>query len=149
MIADIDGLGPYFQPADTIHVGRRNEDEHLAEVRGWLAKAIPASAIVDDGALAVAQAIRAELDTSHLAGYWLHLDVDILDPNIMPAVDSADPGGLDADQVTHLLAALAPDAVGADATIFDPDLDPDGIYARRIVDILVEGLNGVMGERSS
>ncbi len=145
VIADIDGLGPYFRPADTIHVGCRNEDEHLAEVRGLLAKAIPASVIVDGDALAVADAIRAELDNSRLAGYWLHLDVDILDPNIMPAVDSADPGGLDADQVTHPLRELAPGAVGADVSIFDPDLDLNGIYAHRIVDILVEGFSGVMG----
>ncbi len=41
---------------------------------------------------------RAGLD-----GYWLHLDVDILDPGVLPAVDSPDPGGLSpAELVTGL-----------------------------------------------
>jgi hypothetical protein len=47
------------------------------------------------------------------------------------------PGGLDPD----LLATLAPGAIGAQVTVFDPDLDPDGSYARPITDILLNGHN--------
>src|SRR5262244_1464179 len=79
------------------------------------------------------------VDTA-LDGYWVHLDVDILDPSVMPAVDSPDPGGLSAAELTELLAALAPRAVGAQVTVFDPDLDPDGSHARLLTDILVTGL---------
>ena len=53
----------------------------------------------------------------------------------MPAVDSPDPGGLSAAELTGLLAALAPRAVGAQVTVFDPDLDPDGSHARLLTDI--------------
>src|SRR5262249_15751796 len=70
-----------------------------------------------------------------LDGYWVHLDVDILDPSVMPAVDSPDPGGLSAAELTELLAALAPRAVGAQVTVFDPDLDPDGSHARLLTPI--------------
>jgi len=69
----------------------------------------------------------------------------VLDPSVMPAVDSPDPGGLDAAQLTALLRALAPAAVGAPMTVFDPDLDPDGRYARLLSDVLVEGLAGIGG----
>lgn len=139
-VADIDGLGPYFAPLDVVHVGCRDDDEHLAEVRGRIAMAIPASEIIGGDPRAVAERMRTILERPGLGGYWLHLDVDILDPTVMPAVDSPDPGGLDAGQLTRLLAALAPGAVGADVTIFDPDLDPRGTYARLLTDILVEGL---------
>jgi arginase len=71
---------------------------------------------------------------------WIHLDVDILDPSVMPAVDSPDPGGLSAAELTELPAALAPRAVGAQVTVFDPDLDADGSHARLLCGILVAGL---------
>ena len=73
--------------------------------------------------------------------YWLQLDVDVLDPSVMPAVDSPDPGGIGAAELTALLRELAPRAVGASVTVFDPDLDPDGRYARLLVDVLSEGLH--------
>ncbi|MEZ0108914.1 arginase [Catenulispora sp. EB89] len=146
-IADIDGLGPYFDPADTVHAGCRDDDEEMAEVREAISLLIPASGIIRDGAAATAARIGEHVDRRDLDGYWLHLDVDILDAAVMPAVDSPDPGGLQADQLTELLAALAPRAVGAHVTVFDPDLDPDGRYARLLTDVVAEGL-GRLGSAS-
>jgi arginase len=139
-VADIDGLGPYFQPGDAVHAGCRDQDEHLAEVGGLLALAVPASVIAGGSARAVAKGIGAALKRPGLGGYWLHLDVDILDPGVMPAVDSPDRGGLDPEQLTELLAVLAPGAVGAQVTVFDPDLDPEGRLAGLLTEVLVEGL---------
>jgi arginase len=138
-IADIDGLSPYFAPADVVHAGCRDDDEELTETRGILGAVIPASEIIAGGAAATAARVREVADTG--TGYWLHLDVDILDPSVMPAVDSPDPGGLDPDRLTELLAALAPGAVGAQVTVFDPDLDPDGAHARLLADVLFRGLS--------
>ena len=61
-------------------------------------------------------------------------------PVDMPAVDSPAPGGLDRAELTGLLAALAPRAAGAQITVFDPDLDPDGRYAALLVDVADIGL---------
>ncbi|GAA2040909.1 hypothetical protein GCM10009839_48970 [Catenulispora yoronensis] len=138
-IADLDGLGPYFRPEDTVHAGCRDDDEELPEVREAVALVLRASDLIDDGARAAAS-ILAHVGRPELAGYWLHLDVDILDPEVLPAVDSPSPGGLSAAQLTDLLAALAPGAVGAQVTVFDPDLDPDGRYAAVLTEILVTGL---------
>jgi arginase len=55
-------------------------------------------------------------------------------------VDIPDPGGLSAAELTELLAALAPRAAGAQVTVFDPDLDPDGSHARLLTSILSTGL---------
>ena len=143
-IADIDGLGPYFDPADTVHAGCRDDDEEMAEVREAISLLIPASEITRDGAAATAARIGDRLGRRELDGYWLHVDVDILDAAVMPAVDSPDPGGLQADQLTELLAALAPRAIGAHVTVFDPDLDPDldpdGRCARLLTHVVAEGL---------
>ncbi|MEV5705090.1 hypothetical protein [Actinoallomurus sp. NPDC052274] len=64
----------------------------------------------------------------------------------MPAVDAPDPGGLSAAELTDLLVALAPRAIGAQVTVFDPDLDPDGSRSRLLADILITGL-AALGER--
>ncbi len=136
----ISGAGPHFQPGDTVHAGCRDDDEHLAEASTVLAQVIPARRIRQDGAGATAEAVLATVAASQLDGYWLHIDVDILDPACMPAVDSPAPGGLGPAELTGLLAALAPRASGAQVTVFDPDLDPGGQHAALLASILATGL---------
>ncbi|MDN3352319.1 arginase family protein [Actinomadura sp. DC4] len=138
-VADLDGLAPYFDPADVVHAGCRDYDEELQETRALLGAVIPASRIRHEGVERAAHRIL-EVAGEAEGGYWLHLDVDILDPSVMPSVDSPDPDGLDPDELTGLLTALAPRAIGAQVTVFDPDLDPDGGRARLLADILVAGL---------
>lgn len=137
-IANIDGAGPYFYPEDAVHAGCREDDEHLAEVQALLARVIPAPQIVDD-VRGAAAALR-EVVSACPRGYWLHLDVDILDPAVMPAVDSPSPGGLQPEHLRDLLRRLAPGAVGIDVTVYDPDVDPDGRWGLLLVEVLADGL---------
>lgn len=141
------GGGPHFDARDVVHVGCRDDDEHLAEVRDLLPLVVTAALARDDLPSAVA-AIAAVVDHEDLDGYWLHLDVDVLDPSVLPAVDSPAPGGLSADELTELLAALAPRATGAHVTVFDPDLDPDGVYAALLTEVIVNGLASLGAEAS-
>lgn len=137
-IADIDGLGPYFEAAETAHVGCRREDDHLAEVSEQIAIVIPASQVILHGGVRAAAQITTAPGLDR--GFWLQVDVDVLDPEHMPAVDSPDPGGLAPDELIALLRGLAPRAWGASVTVFDPDLDPDGAYAARVARVVDEGL---------
>ncbi len=144
-VADIDGHRPYFSAGRTAHLGCRDDDEHLPEVQRLLGAVLPAGRVDAVGAqVAAATALRVAGGSSG-AGFWLHLDVDVLDPRHMPAVDSPDDGGLDPEQLVTLLEALAPGAVGAQVTVFDPDpdLDPDGRHARLLADVLATGLRGL------
>ncbi|SMH38203.1 arginase [Rathayibacter oskolensis] len=146
-IADIEGAGPYFHPAQAVLIGHRENDEYAADARDHLGLLIPASEAVIEGAASTAGRARRVAGS----GYWLQLDVDVLDPTIMPAVDSPDPGGFDAGQLVDLLGYLAPAAIGASVTVFDPDLDPSGDYGRLLTEILATGLaelgSGVAGDR--
>lgn len=95
--------------------------------------------------LSPAQVERAALTTltqRAAEGYWVHLDVDVLDPTLMPVVDSPTPDGLTFQELIQLLRPLlsADLAVGLEVTIFDPDLDPDGTLAQRLADMLVVAL---------
>jgi arginase len=80
---------------------------------------------------------RAELD-----GFWIHLDCDVLDDAVMPAVDYRLADGLSWDELeTVLRAALETGrATGLEVTIFNPALDPTGTIARTLVGRLVNAL---------
>ena len=69
---------------------------------------------------------------------WLHIDADVLDPSIMPAVTYPQTGGPDFDQLAAVLTPLAasPNLLGVSVADFRPDLDPDGEHAARLVALL-------------
>ena len=139
-VANIDERGPYFDPADVVHIGCRDNDEDLTELQRTIAGVYPASAVRQHGPPFVAEEALDAIDSTRTAGYWLHLDVDVLDPALMPAVDSPDPDGLAVEDLVDLLTRLAPPALGAHVTIYDPELDLDGSYARLLPDVLTAGL---------
>lgn len=140
-IADIEGLAPYFEPADVVHVGCRSDDEWMKQVLEAGVTVVPAEAVNRDYQSA-GEVITGVIGRSGLDGYWLHLDVDVLDPKFLSAVDSPDPGGIDPRTLQYLLTDLWPGSAGLDVTVFDPDLDPGGEQARLLVEIIGAGITG-------
>ncbi|WP_207208131.1 arginase family protein [Salipiger sp. IMCC34102] len=71
-------------------------------------------------------------------GLWIHLDVDVLDQSIMPAVDCPGSPGLSPNDLQQILQRYTADlrCLGMTVTVFDPDLDPEGVHAKTIVEIL-------------
>jgi arginase len=140
-LTDLEGLGPYTRDADAVLLGIREDDEYAADAVKAGIPVWPALTIAQDVNAAAAGTLE-HLERDELDGFWVHLDVDILDAEIMPAVDSPDPGGIDHEQLRALLRPLlaAPKCVGIDIGIFDPDLDPDGVYAAELTDTLVASL---------
>jgi arginase len=131
---------PYFRDVDVVLLGIRTHDEYRLDLQaaGIVTRAVPE--LRSDGAARSAQWARAQL--SGCAGYWVHIDVDVLDPAVMPAVDAPDVGGIAYTELELLISGLAgaPECLGLELTVFDPDYDPDGIYAGEVVDTLVAGL---------
>lgn len=86
----------------------------------------------------ISAAALARVASADVRGFWIHLDVDVLDPSVMPAVDSPEPGGPTLDELVNLLAPLVrhPLAVGLDVSIYDPALDADRSGARQLVGLL-------------
>ena len=66
---------------------------------------------------------------------WLHVDLDVLSTRSLPAVDYRQQGGLSWGQLEALTSSILStgNIIGMDLTIYNPDLDPKGRYARRIV----------------
>ena len=140
-VSGIDELGPYFAPAHVVHVGCRDDDEYLSEVRATLAEVVTSSEIRSEGVEAAVRRIRAPLQAAELDGWWVHLDVDVLDPMYIDAVDSPSPGGLTPQQLTGLLNGVLDDAAGLQVTVFDPDLDPSGVQASLLTKVLLDALD--------
>jgi len=82
------------------------------------------------------------LSQPDLDGFWIHLDADVLDDGVMPAVDYRMPQGLSWDEIKTVLrmGVGSGGAVGIDVTIFNPRLDADGSIARAFTDALALGL---------
>lgn len=143
-LAELDRRRPYVKPEDTVAIGYRPDDESAPEAARNGLNLIDAATAGRDPRGAAAETIdvvaRAGLD-----GFWIHVDADVIDPALMPAVDSPEPHGLTYEQLTPLLRDLLghPSAVGLDVTIYDPDRDPDLEYGRQFVDFLVDACSWV------
>lgn len=73
--------------------------------------------------------------------WWLHVDLDVLTTEALPAVDYPQPGGLSwADLHAITAAGLVNGCVGLSVTDYNPDLDADRRHARGIVDYLTTAL---------
>lgn len=98
-----------------------------------------AEVAVDPGDAGRAAARRAAANSD---GWWLHVDVDVLARAELPAQrvpgDEDSTGGLTWQQLTAVLESSL--AVGGcrgwSIVIYDPDQDPDGSDARRIVGLV-------------
>ena len=107
----------------------------LADRGVWVA---PLAEVADDPAGAGRRAI--EHLGGHVDRWWLHIDLDVLDPIEFPAQGlpgvEDEPGGLTWDQLTDLVVSLFGSpvhCVGGSLAIYDPDQDPDATDAAQIV----------------
>jgi arginase len=135
-LADIEGLRPYMRAEDVIALGVRSGDEYLASAISDGVTVLTAPEVIADPAQASIVARRTMARPG--AGFWIHLDVDVIDPALMPAVDSPEPGGLDYHTLVSVARELAAvsGAVGLDLTIYDPDRDPGSEHGKQVVQLL-------------
>jgi len=132
--------GPLVADEAVVQIGEReSRDADFAwpDINATAITRIDVFAAQELGVAKVLETTRATLARADCP-YWLHLDVDVLDQTVMPAVDSPGSPGIDPDDLVVILSALAADrrCIGMDMTIYDPDLDPNGDLARLLVSLL-------------
>jgi arginase len=132
---------PCLDPGRVLALGPRDADEidsagadHIypaVELRDgdWLVSA----------ALDVLPQLACSTAASAPAGWWLHIDLDVLSSRALAAVDYQQPGGVDWGRLDDILAAiLSVDGCrGASVVIYNPDLD-GGAAAPRIARFVAE-----------
>ena len=84
-------------------------------------------------------------------GWWLHVDLDVLDPNVLPAQGppgvADEPGGLTWEQLTTVVTSAVGvgGCLGWSVAIYDPDQDSDRNDAGAIV-AFAEGVTGAVAQ---
>ena len=139
-LASIEQRRPYVRDSEVVLVGMRPTDDYRVELQAGAFNVRTSHDIRIQGARPSAAWARSLLE--ECAGYWVHLDVDVLDPAAMPAVDAPTTGGIAYLELENLLRGLvvSPDCIGIEVTVFDPDFDLDGVYAQDLVNTLVSVL---------
>jgi arginase len=148
ILTNIDGLKPLVRDEDIVLFGYRDEEQstiygsqdvrdtnvHTLDLWG-----IRRLKIADAASLAINSLLKNRLD-----GIWIHLDADVLDDTIMPAVDYRLDDGLSYFDLSEVLKNLLATnhTVGMTITIFNPRLDLDGSIATKFVSSIANGLLG-------
>lgn len=145
LLADINGAGPLVRDEDVALFGFRDAQEQADDgsqpippgLRAWELAEVRRRGISAAARQATDHLTRPELD-----GFWIHLDADVLDDAVMPAVDYRLPGGLAWDELTTVLttAMRSGRAVGFEVTIYNPLLDPDGTAGRELARVIGQAL---------
>lgn len=146
LVTNLEGLKPLVRDEDVVVLGRRDaeiaEEEGSQRIEDTDIAMTELSAFRQQGAAAAAGWALDRLGDPALDGFWIHLDADVLDDAVMPAVDYRIPDGLHWDELSTVLqrAIGSGRALGIDITIFNPRLDETGAISKAFVDALAKGL---------
>ncbi|MGO1078702.1 arginase family protein, partial [Inquilinus sp. CA228] len=146
VVTDLEGLRPLVRDEDVVAFGIRDAEDAAKfgsqRIEDSGIDLLDLAAIRRSGLQVALDRALLWLTRPELLGFWLHLDADVLDDAVMPAVDYRMPGGLSFDELATVLGAAAASGrmAGIDITIFNPALDPDGAIAAGFTAAIARGL---------
>jgi arginase len=143
-LTNLGGSKPLVRAEDIFVLGEREDDPETRDARDTGIEIWDLSAVREIGPGEAATRAVETLGANGVDGFWMHLDADVLDDEVMPAVDSRQPGGLSYAELIQVLRVLlrADLAVGMQVTIFDPELDPTGEIAEGFTSAVVAAFMG-------
>jgi arginase len=143
-LSNIKNLRPYIAENNAWCVGNRDySKEYVDAIESSHVNYIDLHSLRSKGITKCINRFLDFIDAPDIHGFWIHFDVDALNDEIMPAVDSRAPGGLHYDELERMLVPLLSHkkAAGLELTILDPDLDKEAIYTGKFIKIFIEILN--------
>lgn len=141
VLTNLEGLKLLVQDPDIIVFGYRDAEQAAScgsqDVHDTNMHAFDLTTVRKIGTITAAASLAIDLLANNeiVDGFWIHLDADVLDDSIMPAVDyRLGGGGLSFAELSELLKTITASghAVGMDITIFNPLLDLDGSITQRL-----------------
>ena len=136
-LTDIDHQKPYVEEIHVWCVGNREYDaSYVQPVENSNIHYYSLASLREEGIESCVRQFLIMIEEEKLNGFWIHVDVDVLSDEVMPAVDSRQPGGLSYREFNTLLKVLSQSerAVGLQITILDPSLDSSGEITRQFVE---------------
>ena len=147
VVANLDGYPRLVEDGDVVQFGFRAFDDDTEAFNGLSIydtdiEVFDLPRIRSESFTTCLDQALARVASDHLDGFFVHVDCDVLDDAVMPAVDYRSPGGLSFEELSLALrgARATGRMVGAEFTIFNPTLDKDGSIAANLTHALVEGL---------
>lgn len=138
---------PLASDADIVQVGERNAEspgfmQYYGDILRTGITQLTIQRVLAGGVEVAGRQVIARLEARDLGKVWLHLDFDVLDEAVMPAVDSPGTPGFNFEQLSSFVGALCASGriVGANFTIYDPERDPDARYAPALVRCIADGV---------
>ncbi|MGS2763576.1 arginase family protein [Sinomicrobium sp. M5D2P9] len=135
-LTDINGLKPYFKEENVWSVGNREyKVDYVAPILESDIHYYDLEDLQEKGTEQCTNEFLQMVEENNLDGYFIHVDADVLDDIIMPAVDSRAKDGLTYAELDHILEKLLAHekAVGMEITILDPNLDPTAEYTKEFI----------------
>ena len=140
-LINLEGRCPYVRDEDVHILGVRGSDEYLEELAATNIRVTTSQEMSEVGSDQAADSALATV-TRHTEGFWIHVDLDVVDAAEMPAVDCPEPDGPSFSVIGAILRRLfrSPKCAGMEVAIYGPDLDPTGMCADRMVGCLAQAL---------
>lgn len=138
-LTDIDHLAPYFEERHTLAFGNRClQEDYVNFIQRSSITYYDLEAVRQKGIEKIADQFLQLMLKEKVTGFWIHFDVDVLDNELMPCVDSPQLGGLCYEEMKSILDLLlqSPLATGIDITILDPELDENGKFVKKFIENL-------------
>jgi arginase len=145
VLAGLDGRRPLVREEDVVVFGFRDAESAAKsgspDVRRTAMHAFDLTEVRRLGPAVAAREGLAALEKSGAEGFWIHLDADVLNDEVMPAVDYRMPDGLWPEELSEVLAAVlaSPLAVGMEVTVYNPAFDDAERSAARALARAVTG----------
>jgi arginase len=149
-LSNINGVGPYVKEENVFCVGNREYDEqYVKTIEESDIQYFDLKSLRRSGTGHCCRAFLEMVAKNNLDGFWIHLDLDVLNDELMPAVDSRSPDGLSYQELKNILSPLllSTKSIGIEITILDPDLDPEGIYTKDFVNEIGRLLTETISEK--
>ncbi|MDQ0064511.1 arginase family protein [Chryseobacterium lathyri] len=141
-LTNIQGLKPYFLEENIFCAGNAETDdeEYVEQIVNSDIQYFDVEQLRMNGFRKTAEDFLQMVERKGLDSFFIHLDVDVLKDELMPAVDSRMEEGIDYENLKEILKPLihSPLCFGIEITILDPDYDENGTYTKPFVKNLIQ-----------
>lgn len=137
---NIEDARPLLEEENVVHLASRALDPLESEAMSSSPiKLYPASTVHEEGVSKIADQTATYL-ADHADWITCHLDVDSIDPAIIPAVNYPEPGGLTLEEVKTVVRALQKTGKLKvfNLTAYNPTLDKDHASAQKLITLVAE-----------
>lgn len=143
----VDGttLNPHFLDADTATIGFKRDDEAFLELRKTEILLWPMYWLYEHSRLDLEASLKRRFDRAELETIWIHIDLDALDPKLLPSVATPIDDGLSVNELAPILRTLLATGkvVGMSVSNLTPELLADEEQAQIVADALARAFGQI------